>query len=367
MNQVEWYYARNNKQAGPVSAVELRHLAAAGELSPDDLVWREGMTEWSAARNVRGLFEEEGRAGGLETGQAAAPATRVPDAAQDADEPAAASPLASRRPWPLRHPVDVMLDRLREVFDARCVEPPAKSLQACGSYGLLVAAVLEAVLAVIAATKDSPLRHLLLGVVGVLAMLALQYIAGRFCDAADKLNDATTGSLSSPVLPNGLAVLSMTAGIVALLGSIGIAVEDAQYESLLFGVAAFLGFEYLAVVALNPAALRISIVSEPPSGGEAIGAVVFLLKAALQLVPVAFGTGVLCGVLLLGYDCCQSLADKPGDAFVAWSILVYSALLPAAAYLVFLLGNLVTNLWRSVLSLPPKLDKLAEPPEEQKS
>ena len=50
MSQVEWYYARENKQTGPVSAVELKRLATAGELRPDDLVWREGMTEWSWRR-----------------------------------------------------------------------------------------------------------------------------------------------------------------------------------------------------------------------------------------------------------------------------------------------------------------------------
>ena len=37
-----------------------------------------------------------------------------------------------------------------------------------------------------------------------------------------------------------------------------------------------------------------------------------------------------------------------------------SALLPLVAYLFFLFANLVMNLWHSVLSLPGKLDILAE-------
>jgi hypothetical protein len=44
---------------GPVSAAELKRLALAGELRRDDLLWREGLTDWSAAKNVRGLFEDE--------------------------------------------------------------------------------------------------------------------------------------------------------------------------------------------------------------------------------------------------------------------------------------------------------------------
>ena len=59
MTPIEWYYARGNKQMGPVTAVELKRLAGVGELHPDDLVWREGLTEWAPARSVRGLFEDE--------------------------------------------------------------------------------------------------------------------------------------------------------------------------------------------------------------------------------------------------------------------------------------------------------------------
>ncbi len=57
MPPVEWYYARDDKQQGPVSAGELKQLASRGEVRPDDLVWREGMDDWVEARNVKGLFE----------------------------------------------------------------------------------------------------------------------------------------------------------------------------------------------------------------------------------------------------------------------------------------------------------------------
>jgi len=56
MAEVQWYYARNDQQFGPVSAVELKQLANAGRLSPDDLLWREGMESWETAINLRGLF-----------------------------------------------------------------------------------------------------------------------------------------------------------------------------------------------------------------------------------------------------------------------------------------------------------------------
>jgi membrane protein YdbS with pleckstrin-like domain len=69
----EWHYAIGNERFGPVAPAELKALAAAGGLGPDDLVWKPGLTEWVAARSVRGLF-----AGALPpplpAGAAAAPA-----------------------------------------------------------------------------------------------------------------------------------------------------------------------------------------------------------------------------------------------------------------------------------------------------
>jgi hypothetical protein len=63
MAEVQWYYARNNQQFGPVSAGELKQLADSGRLAPDDLLWREGMDAWATAINLRGLFPEGPAAG----------------------------------------------------------------------------------------------------------------------------------------------------------------------------------------------------------------------------------------------------------------------------------------------------------------
>ncbi|HTM55301.1 MAG TPA: DUF4339 domain-containing protein [Pirellulales bacterium] len=59
MAETQWYYARNDQQYGPVSAADLKQLAEAGQLSPNDLLWREGMDAWTTAVNLRGLFAED--------------------------------------------------------------------------------------------------------------------------------------------------------------------------------------------------------------------------------------------------------------------------------------------------------------------
>ena len=51
-----WFYAHGDEEKGPVSAEELKKLAASNALAPTDLVWQEGMEEWVPATEVPGLF-----------------------------------------------------------------------------------------------------------------------------------------------------------------------------------------------------------------------------------------------------------------------------------------------------------------------
>jgi hypothetical protein len=366
MSAIEWYYARDNKQMGPVSAAELKRLASVGSLVPDDLVWREGMTAWAPARNVRGLFDEEGPT-------AAAPAVDRPVAKTDEPPAKVAETAAKPRETPprvaSRHLFDALLDKYRPHFNAHFIETTAGLFRACGTYGLLVAAALAAVFSVILATKLDAVECLLYGAVAILLALALHYVAGKCCSALDEIDRNVAGRLSSALLPNCLAVLSKLLAVAALLLSVAVAVETAQYAMILFGVAGFLVLAYLAVVALNPAALNVSIAPEPLEGEEAIGAIMFLLKAIVRLAPVAFGVGVICGSILAGIACYQAIADDLFESGVmAWfagHTLLSSAILPLVVYLAFLLGHLLLSLWRSILSLPPKLDKLAEKGEEK--
>src|SRR5262249_50320691 len=54
----EWYYARDNVPCGPVAKAEIQRMAACGDLAPSDLVWREGMAEWTRAASAKELFPE---------------------------------------------------------------------------------------------------------------------------------------------------------------------------------------------------------------------------------------------------------------------------------------------------------------------
>ena len=51
-----WYHTRDGKPSGPVTAKELKGLAANGRLAPTDLVRRGADAKWIVAKKVRGLF-----------------------------------------------------------------------------------------------------------------------------------------------------------------------------------------------------------------------------------------------------------------------------------------------------------------------
>jgi uncharacterized RDD family membrane protein YckC len=92
----EWYYSDYERNRhGPVAASDLADLHHAGQLQPDTLVWREGMPQWRAWREVMAQALDE--AGGR-TAPAAVPlsegvnpyAMAEPLAATPAGTPAAA-------------------------------------------------------------------------------------------------------------------------------------------------------------------------------------------------------------------------------------------------------------------------------------
>lgn len=355
MSPVEWYYARDNLQQGPVSSLELKQLAAAGNLSPDDLVWREGMAEWAPARNVRGLFEAE-QAPAAET-VAEIPAAPVEEPTEKVEPAPTAVPTLQIPAGPKRHPLDAMLDKYRPVFNAGLVDLIGRFFRVCGSYGLLAAILLSVIYSIVMVWKENPLASILMGVAMLVTLVSLQYLAGKFCDALDRLNTTTPGSLPSSVFPDGLSVLSKLLGIVILLMSIVAAVSMSAYALILLGIAAFLTLAYLSLVAMNPAALNYSIGDECGAAEEALAVFMYLFKALMRFVPVAFGVGVLSGTLLLGVSCFLIISGDfdPNTiydtSFMACRMLIISALLPPIAYVFFLLCYLLHGLCRAILSL----------------
>lgn len=92
----EWFYAKDGRQLGPITWEQLYELAITGSVLPTDLVWRQGMPQWSQARTIPGLIAPA-------MASAGAPAV-VASPMQYTSAPAAGaySPLSYATPMPVR-------------------------------------------------------------------------------------------------------------------------------------------------------------------------------------------------------------------------------------------------------------------------
>jgi len=59
MAEAVWHYAKGDDEFGPITTAKLKALADAGQIKPDDLVWKVGMDDWKPAGNIPGLLGRE--------------------------------------------------------------------------------------------------------------------------------------------------------------------------------------------------------------------------------------------------------------------------------------------------------------------
>ncbi len=73
-----WFYAKNGEQHGPVEADEIRNRLSRGEIANTTLVWKEGMSQWTALGEVLELREPV--PGGIAQASATAASASAPGA-----------------------------------------------------------------------------------------------------------------------------------------------------------------------------------------------------------------------------------------------------------------------------------------------
>jgi hypothetical protein len=415
MPSTGWFYTRGSKRFGPVAAAELKQLADHGELAAEELVWREGMEQWVPARRVKGLFDQDDPSPAKEEAPLATPPAKEEAAAAPAEPakavvepptPAAppASDLAPARPGRAtfessasaferaregssRHLFDAILEAARAAFNAEFVRSTAALFATVGHYALYVAMVLMAGTQVALGVKYRTIGAILFGFGAVAVLAVLQYAARRLSGVLDRLDRATVSPMPSPVFLDCCALLSFVGSLLALVGWTVFAVATQDFGWIFPAVIAFILLQYLAVVALNPESLHLTMTAGATAGEEAIGVLSFLVKLGVRAVPVVFGVGVLwAGSLLLyailllavpsigenaaidfgpdvlGQGMLRAMALPPAQvaAAAATMLLGVSAAFPLLAYLGFLVCHLGIELLRALLAIPDRLEHLTD-------
>src|ERR1700756_1483208 len=60
MSNRSWFFAAEGKQQGPYPEAQFHDFIARGAITPDTLVWTEGMAGWQKAREIPGLLTASG-------------------------------------------------------------------------------------------------------------------------------------------------------------------------------------------------------------------------------------------------------------------------------------------------------------------
>jgi hypothetical protein len=194
-------------------------------------------------------------------------------------------------------------------------------------------------------------------------VLALQYTAAKFLPSGDQLLRATPTRLASQAFLDCYALLHLVGGLLVLIWFVVAAVRIEDLSFAWLGVALFALLEYLGCVALHPGLLNITVAEGAAAEEEAVGILAFLVKALLRVVPVCFGVWATVGAAALAVAVVNVLRDEYRESMTLFTLagsnwVVGPALLPFAAFVVFLLSYLAVALVRAVLSVPAKLDAL---------
>ncbi|MBN1591326.1 MAG: DUF4339 domain-containing protein [Pirellulales bacterium] len=349
MNEIQWYYARDDQRFGPLSTADIKRLADRGKLTPHDLVWREGMTDWTEAEQIKGLFQP-------------APPQPPPAASPEVQQPpgAAISPAQPdhpRVPRPARHLVEVVIALARRNTSETFVESSTALFALLGHYAMYAAMLLVLAAGVAVTAHESAADSILLAVVAIPALAVLQFAARRFCEALDRLNRSTRAEIASTLLLDLLGTVSMVLGIVLLLAVAGWAIASGEYLWILTALLAFILCQHLATVCFVRVDENVIVSEELSPGEEALGTLFALLKAAARLVPVAFGAGVCVQTVALLVAAVQCL--QGGDAMASGKLalpletgtLALYAALPLLGYLLFLLFALIFDVLDGLLTL----------------
>jgi hypothetical protein len=51
----QWFVGHNGQKSGPYTTAQLRQMAAAGQIAPGDMLWKQGLDAWVPMSNVAGL------------------------------------------------------------------------------------------------------------------------------------------------------------------------------------------------------------------------------------------------------------------------------------------------------------------------
>lgn len=274
---------------------------------------------------------------------------------QDATSEAASDRL------PLRTPVislvDWVLARLR-FFQRhpRGYQRYQKLLAIGGAYALLLAGILFAVQMTVFAVEGGRWVPLLTGLGGLVAAVALHYVAAAFISAGQALTRNNPEPAPPAFLTDCLGVGAFAVAVLGLLAAVMAAIEAEALWPILPAITLLILLGHLGLVSLSPGAcLNVAGSSEKGSAGEtALSFVTLLARCLPAMAPIVFGYALVYYTIrmLVAMVRCWSDGFRAAMEFSAAGTAVLAiGLSPIAFYVVCAFLTLMVDLCAAILRI----------------
>ena len=364
-----WHYSVNDEQLGPVTLNELRHMLDLGQLTLRDLVWRQGMSEWCTASEIKELNPIPAELADLadivdnDQPKRRTKSKSIKKVSNDDDDDANANEALAP------HFFDQFLSLLREIISENYVSSEGKGSVEVGRWAIYLSILVNVAIALYAAIwLKSP--EIALGGIGFIALaLMLQYSAIKSCGAISQLLQAKTLRMSSTAFFDSMVIMLFVGGIIALFGFSIYAYRFKEIPMYIVGFGIFILCEHLAVTLLHPQAIGITITPRASTGEEAIAILTFFMMLPLRFVAAVFALGSIVSTLgsivaflLLLFAKSKDLNEivsAGGIAAGSMVSLLACAAFPFGMYVYFVFAYLIIDVIRSILVLPDKIDQLS--------
>lgn len=250
----------------------------------------------------------------------------------------------------------------RQLFGVPAFMAAERGLMQLSGFAAAAAAVMGLGLAVFAAIKVDSLSMLLLGLGWVLAVAVLHFIGARMLVSCSLTLRNSPSDVSSQDYLEVLGLLCIVVLVASLLGGLYMAIKLSALGPLWYGLGLATTMLFFACMYLNPSLINTRVQTSASAGQDAISVSVLTMKTFVRLAPVVFAVLTLAGALSLGYGVVQLAKEESVDVLVGglasasgFGIVVLGLLYPLLAYLTFVLGYLLLDVARSILTLPTAL------------
>lgn len=373
---MKYYYANaSNQPSGPVTLDELRQLLARGEITSATNIIPVGETTWrplSTVLDASGAPPLPGSASASATTPPVIPTSATTTSAGTAPaasaRPAFKAADAVKLPTILSSFIGVLLAGARKLLNPALLQRVFGFCNPFGQLLVLVGAVLALILGVVYAIRYDSFQPFMTGIVAVIVLAILQFVAKRLLDACASILQTSPTRVASLAILECVGLVLLLAAVGVLVGSIATSIRIESAAPLVPGLISFVMLAASAAIALHPSLVNVEQ-GPATAGEEAIGLLSFFAKAMLVLQPLVFFLYALAGALVLIFAIFGThlsfatalLAAVPfpvPSESIGVALLAAACIFPLFAYLSFLFYHLLIDVIRAILVIPSKLDQL---------